>query len=93
MLEPSKFLVRQSDMLAHDSPFPNLQERDNSWFSVPTVAYTSASSLSSKLINNHHYMETMLIENDLSNTCQIMEPKEDGNLCSEISINTYNSCI
>ncbi|XP_010830418.1 PREDICTED: heat shock transcription factor, Y-linked-like [Bison bison bison] len=72
MVEPSKFPVRHSDMSGHDSPFPNLQERGNSWFSVPTTA----SSLSSQLINNH-YMKTMLIKTDLSNTCQIMEPKED----------------
>uniref|UniRef100_A0A4W2BNJ9 HSF-type DNA-binding domain-containing protein n=1 Tax=Bos indicus x Bos taurus TaxID=30522 RepID=A0A4W2BNJ9_BOBOX len=65
MVEPSKFPVRHSDMSG------------NSWFSVPTSTYTSASSLSSQLINNHHYMETMLIKTDLSNTCQIMEPKED----------------
>ncbi|MXQ99030.1 hypothetical protein E5288_WYG005077 [Bos mutus] len=77
MVEPSKFPVRHSDMSGHDSPFPNLQERGNSWFSVPTIIYTSASSLSSQLINNHHYMKTMLIKTDLSNTCQIMEPKED----------------
>uniref|UniRef100_A0A8B9X0N7 HSF-type DNA-binding domain-containing protein n=1 Tax=Bos mutus grunniens TaxID=30521 RepID=A0A8B9X0N7_BOSMU len=77
MVEPSKFPVRHSDMSGHDSPFPNLQERGNSWFSVPTIIYTSASYLSSQLINNHHYMKTMLIKTDLSNTCQIMEPKED----------------
>ena len=77
MVEPSKFPVRHSDMSGHDSPFPNLPERGNSWFSMPTIAYTSASSLSSQLINNHHYMKTMLIKPDLSNTCQIMEPKED----------------
>ena len=77
MVEPSKFPDRHSDMSAHDNPFLNLQERGNSWFSVPTIAYTSASSLSSKLINNHHYMKTILIKTDLSNTCQIMEPKGD----------------
>lgn len=77
MVEPSKFPVRHSDMSGHDNPFPNLQETGNSWFSVPTSTYTSASSLSSQLINNHHYMETMLIKTDLPNTCQIMEPKED----------------
>ena len=54
MMEPSKFPVRHSDMSGHDSPFPNLQERGNSWFSVPTITYISASSLSSQLVNNHH---------------------------------------
>ena len=54
MVEPSKFPVRHSDMSGHDSPFPNLQERGNSWFSVPTITYISASSLSSQLVNNHH---------------------------------------
>ena len=93
MVEASKFPVRYSDMSAHDSPFLNLQERGNSWFSVPTIAYTSASSLSSKLINNHHYVKTILIKTDLSNTCQIMEPKGDWNLCSGMSTNIYNSCI
>uniref|UniRef100_A0A8B9X2F6 HSF-type DNA-binding domain-containing protein n=1 Tax=Bos mutus grunniens TaxID=30521 RepID=A0A8B9X2F6_BOSMU len=77
IVEPSKFPVRHSDMSGHESPFPNLQERGNSWFSVPTIAYTSASFLSSKLVNNHHYMKTILIKTDLSNTCHIMEPKED----------------
>ncbi|KAB0354192.1 hypothetical protein FD755_023117 [Muntiacus reevesi] len=47
MVEPSKFPVRYSDMSSHDSPFPNLQQRGNSWFLVPMIAYTSASSLSS----------------------------------------------
>ena len=37
MVESSKFPVRHSDMSGHDSPFPNLQERANSWFSVPTI--------------------------------------------------------
>ncbi|MXQ99443.1 hypothetical protein E5288_WYG013486 [Bos mutus] len=69
MVKPSKFPVRHSNMSGHDSHFPNLQERGNSWFSVPTIAYTSASSLSTKLINNHNYMKTMLIKTDLSNTC------------------------
>ena len=73
----SEFPVRHSQMSGHDSPFPNLQERGNSWFSVTTITYTSASSLSSQLINNHHYIKTMLIKTDLSNACQIMEPKED----------------
>ena len=77
MVEPSKFPDRHSDMSARDSPFLNLQERGNSWFSVPTIAYTAASSLPSKLINNHQYVKTILIKTDLSNTCQIMEPKED----------------
>ena len=77
MVKPSKFPDRHSDMSTHDSPFLNLQERGNSWFPVPTIAYTSASSLSSKLINNHHYVKTILIKTDLSNTCQIMEPKGD----------------
>ena len=45
MVETSKFPVRHSDMSGHDSPFLNLQESGNSWFSVPTIAYTSASSL------------------------------------------------
>ena len=93
MVEPSKFPVRHSDMSGHDNPFPNLQETGNSWFSVPTSTYTSASSLSSQLINNHHYMETMLIKTDLPNTCQIMEPKEDWTLLWEMSTNTYHSCI
>ena len=77
MVEPSQFPDRHSGMSAHDSRFLNLQERGNSWFSVPTIAYTSASSLSSELINNHHYVKTILIKTDLSNTCQIMEPKGD----------------
>ncbi|XP_069429503.1 heat shock transcription factor, Y-linked-like [Ovis canadensis] len=77
MVEPSKFPDRHSDVSAHDSPFLNLQERGNSWFSVPTITYTSASSLPSKLINNHQYVKTILIKTDLSNTCQIMEPKGD----------------
>ncbi|XDA91102.1 hypothetical protein R6Z07M_019746 [Ovis aries] len=77
MVGPSKFPDRHSDMSAHDSPFLNLKERGNSWFSVPTIAYTSASSLSSKLINNHHYVKSILIKNDLTNTCQIMEPRGD----------------
>ena len=77
MVEPSKFPARHSDMSSHDSPAPILQERGNPWFSVPTIGYTSASSLSSKLINNHHYMKTMFIKTDLSNMCQIMEPKGD----------------
>ena len=93
MVEPSKFPDRHSDMSAHDNPFLNLQERGNSWFPVPTIAYTSASSLSSKLINNHHYMKTMFIKTDLSNMCQIMEPKGDWNLCLEMPTNVYNSCI
>ena len=37
MVESSKFPVRHSDMSGHDSPCPNLQERANSWFSVPTI--------------------------------------------------------
>ena len=37
MVESSKFPVRHSDMSGHDSPFPNLQERANSWFSMPTI--------------------------------------------------------
>ncbi|XDA91115.1 hypothetical protein R6Z07M_019759 [Ovis aries] len=77
MVEPSKFPVRHSDMSSYDSPAPILQERGNSWFSVPTIGYTSASSLSSKLINNHHYIKTMFIKTDLSNMCQIMEPRKD----------------
>uniref|UniRef100_A0A452FW13 HSF-type DNA-binding domain-containing protein n=1 Tax=Capra hircus TaxID=9925 RepID=A0A452FW13_CAPHI len=76
MVEPSKFPDRHSDMSAHDNPFLNLQERGSSWFSVKLIN-TSASSLSSKLINNHHYVKTILIKTDLSNTCQIMEPKGD----------------
>ena len=77
MVEPSTFPVRHSDMSAHGSPLPNLKEKGNSWFSVPTIAYTSASSLSSKLINNQQYVKTILIKTDLSNRCQIMEPKGD----------------
>ena len=77
MVKPSKFPDRHSDMSAHEIPFLNLQGRGNSWFPVPTIAYASASSLSSKLINNHHYVKTILIKTDLSNTCQIMEPKGD----------------
>ena len=76
-VEPSKFPVTYNNMSAHDSPFPILQERGNSWSSMPMIAYTSASSLSSQLINNHHHMKTTLIKTDLSNKCQIMEPKED----------------
>ena len=87
-VEPSKFPVTYSNMSAHDSPFPILQERGNSWSSMPMIAYTSASSLSSQLINNHHHMKTMLIKIDLSNKCQIMEPKEDWTLCWEMSTNT-----
>ncbi|XP_059740289.1 LOW QUALITY PROTEIN: heat shock transcription factor, Y-linked-like, partial [Bos taurus] len=67
MVGSSKFPVRHSDMSSHDSPFLNRQERGNLWFSVPTITYTSASSLSSQLINNHQYMKTMLIKTDLSN--------------------------
>ena len=88
MVEPSKFPVTYSNMSAYDSPFPILQERGNSWSSMPMITYTSASSLSSQLINNHHHMKTMLIKIDLSNKCQIMEPKEDWTLCWEMSTNT-----
>ncbi|CAI9181583.1 unnamed protein product [Rangifer tarandus platyrhynchus] len=77
MLEPSKFPVTYRDMSAHDSPYPNQQQRGNSWSSMPMTTYTSASSLSSQLINSHHYMKTMLIKTDLSNKCEIMEPNED----------------
>ncbi|XP_060994106.1 heat shock transcription factor, Y-linked-like [Dama dama] len=77
MVEPSKFPVTYSDMSAHDSPYPKQQQRGNSWSSMPTTTYTSASSLSSQLIKSHHYMKTMLIKTDLSNKCQIMEPNED----------------
>ena len=73
----TKFLVRHSDISPHDNSFPDLQERGNLWFSVSKITYTSASSFSNELINNHHYMKTMLIKSDQSNTCQIMEPKED----------------
>ena len=76
MVEPSKFPVTYSDMSAHDSSFLNQQQRGNSWSSMPTTTYTSASSLSSQLINSH-YMKTMLIKTDLSNKCQIMEPNGD----------------
>ena len=93
MVETSKFPVRHSDMSGHDSPFLNLQESGNSWFSVPTIAYTSASSLWSQLINNHHYMKTMLFKTDLSNMCQIMDPKGDWTLSFGMSTNTYNFCI
>lgn len=77
MVEPSKFPVTYSDMSAHDSPYLNQQQRGNTWSSMPTTTYTSASSLSSQLINSHHYMKTMLIKTDLSNKCQIMEPNGD----------------
>uniref|UniRef100_A0A8C6FNI7 HSF-type DNA-binding domain-containing protein n=1 Tax=Moschus moschiferus TaxID=68415 RepID=A0A8C6FNI7_MOSMO len=59
MVEPSKFPVTYSDMSAHDSPFPNLQQRGNSWSPVPRICDTSASSLSrsthqdSSLYENH----------------------------------------
>ncbi|XP_060993370.1 heat shock transcription factor, Y-linked-like [Dama dama] len=46
MLEPSKFPVSYSNMSAYDSPFPNLQQRGNSWSPVPRIRDTSASSLS-----------------------------------------------
>ena len=88
MVESSKFPVTYSNMSAHDSPFPILQETGNSWSSMSMIAYTSASSLSSQLINNHHQMKTMLIKTDLSNKCQIMEPKEDWTLYWEMSTNT-----
>ena len=77
MVEPSKFPVTYSDMSAHDSPYLNQQQKGNSWSSMPTTTYTSASSLSTQLINSHHCMKTMLIKIDLSNKCQIMEPSED----------------
>ena len=77
MVEPSKFPVTYSDMSAHDSPYLNQQQRGNTWSSMPTTTYISASSLSSQLINSHHYMKTMLIKTDLSNKCQIMEPNGD----------------
>ena len=66
MVEPSTFPVRHSDMSAHGSPLPNLKEKGNSWFSVLIITYTSASSLSSKLINNHQYVKTILMKTDLS---------------------------
>lgn len=88
MVESSKFPVTYSNMSPHDSPFPILQETGNSWSSMSMIAYTSASSLSSQLINNHHQMKTMLIKTDLSNKCQIMEPKEDWTLYWEMSTNT-----
>ncbi|XP_055250007.1 LOW QUALITY PROTEIN: heat shock transcription factor, Y-linked-like [Moschus berezovskii] len=66
MVEPSKFPVRYSDMSAHDNPFPNLQQRGNSWSPVPRIHYTSVSSLSGQLIKNLHYMKTILIKTDLS---------------------------
>ncbi|XP_070318979.1 heat shock transcription factor, Y-linked-like isoform X3 [Odocoileus virginianus] len=59
MVEPSKFPVRYSDMSVYDSPFPNLQQRANSWSPVPRIRDTSASSLSksthqkSSLYENH----------------------------------------
>ena len=77
MVEPSKFPVTYSDMSAHDSPYLHQKQRGNSWSSMPTTTYTSASSLSTQLINSNHYMKIMLIKIDLSNKCQIMEPNED----------------
>ncbi|CAM9160695.1 unnamed protein product [Rangifer tarandus platyrhynchus] len=59
MVEPSKFPVRYSDRSVYDSPFPNLQQRANSWSPVPRIRDTSASSLSksthqkSSLYENH----------------------------------------
>ena len=59
MVHPSKFPVRYSYMTAHDSPFPNLQQRGNSWSPVPRIHDTSSSSLSrsthqkSSLYENH----------------------------------------
>uniref|UniRef100_A0A8C6CXJ4 HSF-type DNA-binding domain-containing protein n=1 Tax=Moschus moschiferus TaxID=68415 RepID=A0A8C6CXJ4_MOSMO len=58
MVEPSKFPVRYSDMSAHDNPFPNLQQRGNSWSPVPRIHYTSVSSLSRST-----YQESSLYEN------------------------------
>ncbi|XP_052519994.1 heat shock transcription factor, Y-linked-like [Budorcas taxicolor] len=46
LVHPSNFPVRCSYMIAHDSPFPNLQQRGNSWSPVPRIRDTSASSLS-----------------------------------------------
>lgn len=59
MVHPSKFPVSYSYMTAHDSPFPNLQQRGNSWSPVPSIRDTSSSSLSrsthqkSSLYENH----------------------------------------
>ena len=82
----TKFLVRHSYISPRDNYFPSLQDRGNSWFSVSKITYTSASSFSNELINNHHYMKTvqkkkiekktMPIKSDQSNTCQIMERKD-----------------
>ena len=59
MVHPSKFPVRYSYMTAHDSSFPNRQQRGNSWSPVPRIHDTSSSSLSrsthqkSSLYENH----------------------------------------
>ena len=57
-VEPSKFPVRYSDMSAYDSPFPNLQQRGNSWSPVPRIRNTSASSLSKSTHQKSSLYET-----------------------------------
>ena len=57
-VEPSKFPVRYSDMSAYDSPFPNLQQRGNSWSPVPRIRDTSASSLSKSTHQKSSLYET-----------------------------------
>ncbi|KAB0345990.1 hypothetical protein FD755_024359 [Muntiacus reevesi] len=84
IVSPSQSIT-YSDMSAHDSTYPNQQQRSNSWSSMPTTTYTSASSLSSQLINSHHYMKTMLIKTDLSNKCQ-MKIKIYVGRCQQILI-------
>ena len=59
MVEPSKFPVRYSDTSAYDSPFPNLQQRGNSWSPVPRIRDTSASSLSKSTHQKSSLYETI----------------------------------
>ena len=57
-VEPSKCPVRYRDMSAYDSPFPNLQQRGNSWSPVPRIRDTSASSLSKSTHQKSSLYET-----------------------------------
>ena len=58
MVEPSKFPVRYGDTSAYGSPFPNLQQRGNSWSPVPRIRDTSASSLSKSTHQKSSLYET-----------------------------------
>ncbi|XP_024899800.1 heat shock transcription factor, Y-linked isoform X2 [Pteropus alecto] len=46
MMEPSTFPTRYPDLSVNDGPFSNLQPAGNPWFPMPTIADTSAATLS-----------------------------------------------